>query len=73
MDNYYSKFDYEKVVAVLKQLAGDVKYESEGYGGIPYTTYKDPDNKGDVINFQMRFVALPLRTKAIAAIYSPLE
>ena len=35
-----------------------------------FAKYKDPDNKGDVINFQMRFVALPLRTKAIGAIYS---
>ncbi|MCX6266844.1 MAG: hypothetical protein NTW16_05730 [Bacteroidetes bacterium] len=38
-----------------------------------FAKYADPDNKGDVINFQMRFVALPLRSKAIAAIYSPLE
>ena len=38
-----------------------------------FAKYADPDNKGDVINFQMRFVALPLRIKAIAAIYSPLE
>ncbi len=35
-----------------------------------FAKYKDPDNKGDVINFQMRFVALPLRTKAIAALYA---
>ncbi|MEI6898267.1 MAG: hypothetical protein WCL00_00185 [Bacteroidota bacterium] len=38
-----------------------------------FAKYADPDNKGDVINFQMRFCALPLRTKAIAAIYSPLN
>jgi hypothetical protein len=36
-----------------------------------FAKYQDPDNKGDVVNFQMRFVALSLRTKAIAAIYSP--
>lgn len=36
-----------------------------------FAKYKDPDQKGDVINFQMRFAALPLRTKAIAALYSP--
>lgn len=36
-----------------------------------FAKFKDPDNKGDVINFQMRFVALPLRSKAIAALYSP--
>ena len=36
-----------------------------------FAKYKDPDNKGDVINFQMRYIALPLRTKAIAALYSP--
>jgi len=35
-----------------------------------FAKYKDPDNKGDVINFQMRYVALPLRSTAIAAIYS---
>ena len=38
-----------------------------------FAKYMDPDNKGDVVNFQMRFCALPLRTKAIAAIYSPLD
>jgi len=36
-----------------------------------FAKFKDPDNKGDVINFQMRFCALPLRAKAIGAIYSP--
>jgi hypothetical protein len=35
-----------------------------------FAKYKDPDNKGDVINFQMRYCALPLRATAIAAIYS---
>lgn len=35
-----------------------------------FAKYKDPDQKGDVLNFQMRFVALPLRAKAIGAIYS---
>ena len=38
-----------------------------------FAKYKDPDNKGDVVNFQMRFAALALRNKAIAAIYSPLS
>lgn len=32
---------------------------------------KDPDYKGDIINFQKAFVALPFRNKGIAAIYSP--
>jgi len=35
-----------------------------------FAKYADPDNKGDVINFQMRYCALPLRATAIAAIYS---
>lgn len=35
--------------------------------------FKDPANKGDVMNFQMRFVALPMRAKYISAIYSPKE
>jgi hypothetical protein len=34
-----------------------------------FAKFKDPDQKGDVINFQMRFCALPLRAKAIGAIY----
>lgn len=36
-----------------------------------FANFKDPAHKGDVVNFQMRFVALPLRSKAIAALYSP--
>jgi len=35
-----------------------------------FAKFKDPDQKGDVINFQMRFCALPLRVKAIGSIYS---
>ncbi len=31
----------------------------------------DPEQKGDIINFQMRGVALPVRNKYISAIYSP--
>jgi hypothetical protein len=38
-----------------------------------FYTLKDPANKGDIINFQQRFVALPLRAKYISAIYSELE
>lgn len=38
-----------------------------------FAKYKDPDQKGDVINFQKRFVALPLRNKILGAIYSPLS
>ena len=38
-----------------------------------FVKYKDPDNKGDVMNFQMRFCALSLRNKAMGAIYSPLS
>jgi hypothetical protein len=30
----------------------------------------DPEQKGDIINFQMRGLALPKRDKAIGAIYS---
>jgi hypothetical protein len=36
-----------------------------------FAKYNDPDQKGDVINFQKRFLALPLRTKGLGAIYSP--
>jgi len=36
-----------------------------------FAKYSDPDQKGDVINFQKRFVALPFRAKMQAAIYSP--
>jgi hypothetical protein len=38
-----------------------------------FAKYNDPDQKGDVINFQKRFIALPLRTKCLGAIYSPLS
>lgn len=31
----------------------------------------DPEQKGDIINFQMRGIALPLRNKYIGAFYSP--
>lgn len=31
---------------------------------------KDPEQKGDIINFQMRGLALPLRSKYLGAIYS---
>jgi hypothetical protein len=36
-----------------------------------FAKYSDPDQKGDVINFQKRFVALPFRAKALGAVYSP--
>ncbi len=35
-----------------------------------FARLKDPEQKGDIINFQMRFSALPLRSKAIGAIIS---
>lgn len=35
-----------------------------------FARLKDPDNKGDIINFQMRFAALPLRSKGLGVIYS---
>ena len=38
-----------------------------------FAKYQDPDQKGDVFNFQKRFVALPFRNKIQAAIYSPLS
>jgi len=34
---------------------------------------KDPEQKGDIINFQMRGIALPKRSKMIAALYSASE
>lgn len=36
-----------------------------------FAKYNDPDQKGDVINFQKRFIALPFRNKLQASIYSP--
>jgi hypothetical protein len=38
-----------------------------------FAKFQDPDQKGDVFNFQKRFVALPFRSKMQAAIYSPLS
>jgi len=38
-----------------------------------FAKYSDPDQKGDVFNFQKRFVALPFRSKMQAAIYSPID
>jgi len=35
-----------------------------------FSQFKSPAEKGDIVNFQMRFVALPLRAKGIGAIYS---
>ena len=32
----------------------------------------DPEQKGDIINFQMRGIALPIRNKFMGAIYSPI-
>jgi hypothetical protein len=37
-----------------------------------FARYKDPGYKGDLINFQMRFLAKSLRTKAYAAVYSKI-
>lgn len=34
---------------------------------------RDPEEKGDIVNFQMRAIALPKRGKGIAAIYSAAE
>jgi len=38
-----------------------------------FYTLKDPANKGDIVNFQQRFIALPMRAKYVSAIYSPKE
>lgn len=35
-----------------------------------FARLKDPEQKGDIINFQKRFLALPLRLKGIGAVYS---
>lgn len=34
---------------------------------------KDPEQKGDIINFQMRGLVLPARNKYMGAIYSPIN
>lgn len=39
----------------------------------PFVKYKDPEQRGDVIGFQKRFVALPFRSKALGAIYTPVN
>ena len=35
-----------------------------------FARYKDPEQRGDLIGFQKRFTALPIRNKYQAAIYS---
>ncbi len=35
-----------------------------------FVTYKDPKERGDVVGFQERFTALPIRNKYVGAIYS---
>lgn len=35
-----------------------------------FVKYKDPEQRGDVVGFQQRFTALPIRGKYIGAIYS---
>jgi|WetSurMetagenome_2_1015567.scaffolds.fasta_scaffold02807_4 hypothetical protein len=39
----------------------------------PFVKYKDPEQRGDVIGFQKRFVALPFRSKYMGAIYSTVK
>lgn len=38
-----------------------------------FAKYKDPEQRGDVIGFQQRFTALPIRNKFISTLYSPKE
>lgn len=38
-----------------------------------FARYKDPQERGDVVGFQQRFTALPIRNKYISAFYSPKE
>ena len=72
-----TKVAYGAVAAATDTIASIAFHKDEvmkATGSIVmFAKYADPDNKGDVINFQMRFCALSLRTKAIAALYSPLE
>lgn len=35
-----------------------------------FVTYKSPEQRGDIVGFQKRFIALPMRNKGIGAIYS---
>lgn len=37
----------------------------------PFHREKDPEARGDIIGYQQRFTALPMRNKYIGAIYSP--
>lgn len=73
----HAKVAYGAVAAETDALASFAFYRDEVMKALGTTEmfakYKDPDNKGDVINFQMRFCALPLRSKFIASIYSPLQ
>lgn len=36
-----------------------------------FARYKDPEQRGDLLGFQKRFIALPLRGKGLGAVYSP--
>jgi len=36
-----------------------------------FSKEKDPENRGDVIGFQMRGLSMPIRGKGVAALYSP--
>jgi hypothetical protein len=38
-----------------------------------FATYKDPKERGDIIGFQKRFVALPFRPKFMGAVYTPAQ
>lgn len=38
-----------------------------------FARYKDPQERGDVLGYQQRFTALPIRNKYIAALYSAKE
>ena len=68
------KAAYAAVAAVTDTISSFAFHKDEvmkAMGTVEmFAKYKDPDYKGDVINFQMRYCALPLRATAIAAIYS---
>ena len=35
-----------------------------------FAKYKDPEQRGDILGYQQRFTALPIRGKYIATLYS---
>lgn len=81
----YSKLPYFDITTKKKQAFGSATTENSAMASLvyvknevmaatgdtePFVTYKDPGARGDILGYQQRFTALPLRNKYIGAIYS---